>query len=381
MIAPLCLAVFLACSERAPDPEPPPEPPAEVDPLCADPFVSALADGARRWAREDLTAQDFGTGSPLFDEEWLFGTWMMAAVGLGQHARLCPEAAPQDLPAMEAAIERMLSPAGQAFDARKWGAPLAERPAGARGSMALLGYGGLPLALHRALVPDSRFAAQEQAWTEALAVRFADPQLAGGLLCETYPGERYAVDNSAGIAALALHDRASGEDHAAVLRAALAALQGQRDPASGLLHQSQAPDGSPRDRPRGSGTFLAAWFLHRADPALARDLYERGVQALSGELLGVTAMREYALGVEGRGDVDSGPLIAGFSVSATGFALGGASAFGDEAMRARLLRTVSLGGPLAVRVVPGLSSEEGGATGSHLGDAILLAMLSAEGSP
>jgi hypothetical protein len=345
--------------------------------------VEDLADGARLWAGHDLGVGDFGTGSDLFDAEWLFGTWMMAAVGLGQHARLCPEAAAADLQAMDAAIEHMLSPGGQAFDTRMWRrVPVADRLDDDRGSMALLGYGTLPMALHRALVPDSRFAPTEATWAAALARRFERAAAEGGTLVETYPDQRYAVDNAAGIAALSLHDRATGEDHGAALAAGLAGIAAARDAASGLLVQRVDADGTPLDAPRGSGTFLAAWFLHRADPDLARGLYEAGRDQLYGSVLGLSAMREYPAGREGRGDIDSGPLILGYSVSSTGFALGGAAAFDDLTTRDALLATARLGGPFAVGVVPGLAADEGGgATGSHLGDAILLAMLTAQGRP
>jgi hypothetical protein len=339
--------------------------------------VRALVDGARAWATRDLRAADFGTGAALFDEEWLFATWMMAAVGLSQHARLCPEDEAVDLAAIDAALERMLSREGRRFDRRRYGADISARLREDQGSVALLGYGGFALALHRRLVPDSRFRATEQAWAEALARRFARRPLV-----ETYPGELYPVDNCAGIAALALHDRVTGEDHSVALRRALAAVERARDPATGLLHQSLERDGTARAAPRGSGTFLAAWFLAQADPVLARDLYERGRDTLRGSVLGLLALREYPPGTDGDGDIDSGPLVFGYSVSATGFALGGAAAFGDDAVRGRLLATARALAPLAVSLVPGLAAPPdaaGGATGSALGDAILLAMLTAPG--
>lgn len=343
------------------------------DPLCTDPFVERLDAGARQWATTALRASDYGTGSALFDQEWLFGTWAMAAVGLGRHAARCPEDAPEDLAAMEVALDHMISARGRSFDTREWGQDMEDRLATPRGNAALLGYGGLPLALHRLLVPDSRFAPVEEAWMDALARRF---EAAGGALVETYPGQRYAVDNAAGVGALALHDRATGEDHGRARALGIQAIQANRDPVSGLLHQSSRPDGTPLDAPRGSGTFLASWFLAEADPALAWDLYQRGRQALSAPFLGFFAMREYPAGWTGDGDIDSGPLILGRSVSSTGFALGAATSTGDLETAARILATVHAGGPLAIHMVPGLASPDGaGATGSHLGDSILLAML------
>lgn len=367
--------------EPLPDPPPPARraPTASTGPICDDPFVAELVEGARSWAGTSLSEADFGTGTALFDQEWLFGTYAMTAVGLGQHARLCPTEAAADREAMRQALGQLLSPRGLAFDAGKYGAPISDRLEQTEGSIALLGYGGLGLAMYRAVAVDAEPAASlletEQAWMEAVARRIGDE------LVETYPGERYPVDNAAAIGALALHDRVTGEDHGAVLARAKAAVAKAVHADSGLLHQAAAADGRPLAHPRGSGTFLSAWFLHRADPELGRSLYEHGRDALGKDVFGVYAMREFLPGVDGPGDVDSGPLIMGFSVSATGFALGGAVAYGDGTTRARILKTVEIGTPMAMQMVPGLETNGKGATGSALGDALMLAMLTSEGSP
>jgi len=302
---------------------------------------------------------------------------MMAAVGLGQHALLCPEDADADLVAMEAALAQMLSAEGRAFDTREYrGIDISKRLHDDRGSVALLGYGGLALSLHRALDPDSPFVDVEQAFVEALALR-----MAGGLV-ETYPGQVYPVDNAAGVAALNLHDRTTGQDHSAAVAATTAAIAAARHDPTGTLYQRTRLDGLPMDRPRASGTFLTGWFLHRADPALACSLYEDGLHAFAGDVMGLPAMREYPAGLEGDGDRDSGPLVMGYSISATGFAIGAATACGDEATAAALRGTAQLADMLAVGMVPGLGTADAeSATGSHLGDAILLAMVTAGGMP
>ncbi len=389
----LPLLLVAACVHRqaAPPPaapvEPPPPPavpaPEEAPtqppshPLCTDPWVHDLARGARHWASTELSTEDYGAGGALFDREWLFGTWMMAAVGLGQHARLCPSEAAADIAAMESALEHMISPEGRAFDTHEYnGVDIEQRLDDPRGSVALLGYGGLALALHRALDPGSHLAPTEQRWSEALA-----RQLRGDLL-ETYPRQIFPVDNAAGVAALALHDRVTGEDHSAVIAATAAAIDAARDPATGLLFQVVGADGRPLDEPKGSGSFLTAWFLHRAAPELALDLYTSSRDTLGGSLMGMLAMREYPPGIEGASSVDSGPIVFGYSVSSTGFAIGAAAALGDTATRDALRATARLGGSLAVGMTPGLAAPTGeGATGSHLGDAILLAMITSEGMP
>lgn len=359
--------LMFGCSHAEEGPPPPP------------PFTAELAEGARGWADAGLDADDYGTGVALFDAEWLFGTQMMTAVGLGQLILLHPGEREASLPKMEQALNAMLSAEGLAFDKKKYkGVSVNDRLKSSRGSAALLGYGGLALATHRAVEPQSALTKTEQAWAEAIARR-----LKTGKLIETYPNEIYPVDNAALIGALALHDQVTGEDHSAAIKAGLKAFKRAVDPETGLLIQAMRPNGKALDTPRGSGTFLASWFLVKADPALARALFDAGRRELEGSVLGLYAMREHpAKNADRGGDIDSGPLLMGYSVSATGFAMGAAAGLGEEEIVEDILRTVRFGGPLAVNVVPGLKAPGGGgATGSHLGDAILLAMVTTPGRP
>ncbi len=90
------------------------------------------------------------------------------------------------------------------------------------------------------------------------------------------------------------------------------------------------------------------------------------------DLFGFSTIREYPVGVSGSGDIDSGPVIFGSSVSASGFTLASARRFGDRKLFRRLNNTASLWG------VPYSGSHgRGHAIGGPLGDAILLAMYTA----
>jgi hypothetical protein len=59
---------------------------------------------------------------------------------------------------------------------------------------------------------------------------------------------------------------------------------------------------------------------------------------------GFDAIREYADGYHGVGDIDSGPVIFGVSVAATGFALAPARALGRRESFERIYRTTALFG-------------------------------------
>ncbi len=332
---------------------------------------TALARGVSE-AAPAATGDEFATGSALFDGEWLFGAEMMAAMGLGQVAREHPALGAEYGLRVGASIDRMLAPSGAAFDTRSWGEDAVRSLDKDRGHVAYLGYLNLAIGMHRVLDPRSRHAAVGERITRALARRLDASPLA---LVETYPGEIYPVDNAAAIASLSLRDAATGDDaHAATVARALDTMRARYiDPATGLLVQAVEPgSGAPRDAARGSGTLLAVYFLSFADLTLSRALWDAATRELDDTVLGFGVMREYPREVIGRGDIDSGPVVLGYGVSATGFALAGARIHGDDARFRRLFATAQLfGAPItqhgAQRFV----------TGGPLGDAILLAMTTA----
>jgi hypothetical protein len=109
---------------------------------------------------------------------------------------------------------------------------------------------------------------------------------------------------------------------------------------------------------------------------MARRLFDAVRDVGAGHVLGFAAVREYAPGFSGGGDVNAGPTPFGFSVGATGFALGAARVHGDQALFSALYRTTVLFG------VPHTEHDrERFAVGGQLGNALLLAMLTAGGSP
>lgn len=84
-------------------------------------------------------------------------------------------------------------------------------------------------------------------------------------------------------------------------------------------------------------------------------------------------MRERPRADPGAGDIDSGPVILGYGVSASGFAMGPARSFGDRERYAGLYATAELFG------APQRSERHGHRhlTGGPLGDAVLCAMQTA----
>lgn len=340
-----------------------------------DPAIqAALARGVIEDLEAGVTTATFHTGSPRFDGEWALGTYQMAALGLAQVALAHPELKAELVPSIEACLTRLLAPETTAFGAEAWHAAALDDLASDRGH-AYLGYINLALGMLRVVEPQNRFAATHDRITGALARRLS--RAPHGLI-ETYPGEAYPADVASVIGSIGLHDRIAGSDHHALL-ATLAEKFRARwiDPRSGMLFQSGDPlTGLPRGPARASHTALAVYALSFALPDLSRDLFAAIQRSQRASLLGFGAIREDAAGHDGSADIDSGPVVLGVGVSATGFTLAGARIHGDRALYTELYRTADLFGAPHKR-----GEGRRFVSGGPLGDAILLAMLTARPLP
>jgi hypothetical protein len=336
--------------------------------LDAQASLAAAVDG---WIQRGFDEGAFSTGSALFDSEWIFGTYQMAALGFGQMALEHPDDRAALRERADRAVDRMLSERGRAFDTNAWHEDALAALTTRHGHVAFLGYANLVLSLHRRAFGDSRYASLNDALTRALESRY---EASSSGLLETYPGQIFPVDNAAALASIALHSKATGL--AAPKIAALLARFARHsvDPRTGLLFQQSAADGEPRDAPRGSGSALAAYFLSFADASLSRRLHEAVQRELATSAFGFRVVREYPWSTsKGRGDIDSGPIVFGFGVSATGFSLAGCRIHHDERCYRETLATANLFGVPFDRGPAGSTFVAGG----PLGDAILFAMQTA----
>jgi hypothetical protein len=317
-----------------------------------------------------VAIESFHTGSERFDGEWVFGTFLMSTLGLGQVVLAHPEQRAALLPAMERSVRELVSDQANAFGTEAWGnrgfATLASAEGEGHG---YLGYANLALSMLRLVEPSNSHAALSDELTDAMARRLA---AAPHALFETYPGEAYAPDMAMVAGSIALHDCAVGRPERAFMPGWRAAFSRYIDPKSGLLYQAaDARTGRPLDSPRGSGTAISAYALSFADARLSRRLHE-GLRRQAVSVLGFGMMREYPAGHTGLGDIDSGPVLFGVGVSASGFSLAAARLHGDRELFSSLYRTVDLFGvPLHD------TGQWHFMSGGPLGNAIMLAMTSA----
>jgi hypothetical protein len=325
--------------------------------------VLPLADAVAEAVRAGTDPARFATGSERFDGEWALVTCQMGLIGLAQVAADHPDRRVAYEAAARGCLAYLVSPRARAFGTAAWGEDGLD-PAVLRGDHghAYLGWLALGLGAGLRLAEDAQARRTFTEITDALARRLDVLEVHA---LETYPGETYPPDLALVAAAVAV----SGRHDEVVRRFAARYRRSAVDPATGLLYQALDPrSGAPADAPRGSGTAIAAAVWVHADRALAVDLATAARRELWGTVAGCGGVREVQRGAPGRMDIDSGPVLFGLSVSASGFGFGCARVLGDRDWHRSLFRSANAAG------VPGCGSGWF-ATGGTMGNALLLAML------
>ena len=176
-----------------------------------------------------------------------------------------------------------------------------------------------------ALDPSGPEAARFERDSAELAAAFAaseSPFLAA------YPGQAWPVDSTVAVASLRLHDKLYTPRYAATVDRWLSAAQQRLDPQTGLLpHRADVGTGAPIEVARGTSQSMIQRFLVDIDPVFATRQYRVFRERF--RPFG-PAIREFPTGVAGEGDVDSGPLLLGISLSATAVTMGAARVQGDD---------------------------------------------------
>ena len=137
-----------------------------------------------------------------------------------------------------------------------------------------------------------------------------------------YPGQAWPVDSVVAIASLRQYDALVAPRFGQIARNWVTMAKTKLDPATGLLPHQVAPQVSGA---RGSSQAMIQRFLVDIDPTFARTQYE----IFKDKFVTWAGVREYPKGTGGKGDVDSGPLVLGMSLSATVVAMGAARVHND----------------------------------------------------
>ncbi len=171
---------------------------------------------------------------------------------------------------------------------------------------------------------------------EADAVRHALDAAATGVP-PSYPEQYWPCDAVVAMAAvLRAHEAAHQPLHPVALADWRTKLNRLRDPASGLLGHQIDVFGHVLEGPRGSSQAIIQAYWPDIDPQGAAEQWQRFTGLFLVREWGLVGVREHPIGTDAAGDVDSGPLIAGVSASASAVTLAAARRNGDADLAATL---------------------------------------------
>lgn len=183
----------------------------------------------------------------------------------------------------------------------------------------------------------------------------------------SYPGSPlWPADQAVTLLALKLHDKVTGgSQHEDLLRGYLRVLRRDADGRTGLFPSAVAGSASG-NVPRGCATSWTVLYLAQLDSDAAREQYRHARDVLGISILGVGGFREWPPGRGGgRADLDSGPVVLGVGVAATGIGLGPARIFRDDRAYTLIRRAALVFG------LPAWWRSGGYVTAPLLGEAIL----------
>jgi hypothetical protein len=161
---------------------------------------------------------------------------------------------------------------------------------------------------------------------------------------EAHPGLTWPVDSLFALESLKLHDALYGTAYFEKAWAKHARTLDATTGKSGLPASFVHLDGRAKDVPRGCALSWTAAVLPRLDPPRAAKLWKAYRGSFFSCAMVPCLVREYPPGIERKADIDSGPIVGGYGVAATGFALAAARANGDTATALKLEATGELFG-------------------------------------
>lgn len=157
----------------------------------------------------------------------------------------------------------------------------------------------------------------------------------------SYRQSAWPCDTVPAIHALATHDHVFAEQrYRETIQNWLKATRQRLDPETGLLpHTASVPTGEEVSVARATSQMIILRLLPDIDAIFAKQQYELFRERYGTTFLGIPCVREYPSGVRGFGDIDSGPLIFGRSLSATVLMIGVAQVYGDQALADAIAQT------------------------------------------
>lgn len=335
-----------------------------------------------RWARERVAS---GRAAHLETHdvpstEWpMFGSvyYLWATEALQDAWERDPSLAPvapavYARPTVDAALDLILDPVHHTWVRRHWGDNYLHTENVFFRSLLIAG-----ITSHMRLTGTTNHVPLLRDQVESLA---ADLDASPCGLLNDYPAECYPIDVFAATYVIRKADRVLGTDHSAFVGRELRAFQGDRLDSYGLIpYSSVAASGFVLHPSRGICNSYICIFAPELYPTQAARWYATYVDHFWQQRLGAEGFREFRRDIpdtEWTYDVDSGPVIAGFSPAANAYGVAAARANGrfDHAYTLSAQVLVACW-PLADGTLLGARLLSSAAHAPYLGESNLLFLL------
>ena len=289
------------------------------------------------------------------NDEWVLSSYMFASIGYWNIYKKHPELNKQCKAGIEKCIEQTLDLWYCELNSLK------ENPDNIyrlKQNYAVIGYLNLMLSIHHSIDHKSKYAGLNNLITKVL-INSLDT-LKNHLL-ETYEEQLYPPDNAVVLGSIGIYLDAMKQKPDTTLKNIIHFFkENYISTETGLVFQSVG------GAARGSGSTYSVYFLYYLDKKLSEDIYK----SIKTELWDGIAVKENLNG-SNEEDIDSGPVIMGYSFSANAFMIGSAVRFKDYMTLRKLNIAVLLSGDKTISNNILLYNNAG-----ILGNCILFAMFS-----
>jgi hypothetical protein len=199
-----------------------------------------------------------------------------------------------------------------------------------------LGQFNTALGCYRLIGGDDRYAAIHKHLSDLLHAALVERD---GRPLESFPEYSWPFDTIPCLVSLKLYDAQTGTDRSVAItqKHLVWVREHATDPATGLpWSRIDNATGRGTEQPRGCDLALRLMYLAQLDPDGAKALYAKfteGFWLVRGAMAGFA---EWPGGATKSEDLDSGPIVQGVGMSATGFGIGAATAMNDRDRLQRL---------------------------------------------
>ena len=210
-------------------------------------------------------------------------------------------------------------------------------------SVLYLGHLNLMLGCYRLVTDDESYNQLNDCISASLFRRYDEKSF---LCLESYPKAIWIPDNTVALASLKLHSHNVGSSFDAICdRWIKYAKKNFIESKTGVLYSTvDAYTGKAEEEPRGSMLGWSIMFIYQFDKEFALEQYKNYKNYFSDNLGAFRLFRERTdKRFSGNSDIDSGPIILGYSIPANEFALGPAVVSGDFKTAKQIERLIGLG--------------------------------------